>query len=154
MHDIIRVAPAAIPAMTPGAIGKIRQFETHLRALPQCPLDTDHVLHAGVYTRTVMLPAGVVITGALIKVATILAVSGDCTVSLGDEVIRVTGFHVIAAAAGRKQAFAVHKDTFLSMSFATSARSVEEAEREFTDEADMLLSRVYPDRNTVRITGE
>lgn len=154
MHDIVKVTPPAIPVMSPLALARVREAERQLRAMPQCPINTDHVLHAGQYTRTVMLPAGVTITGALIKVATTLVVAGDCTVYLGDTAIRVKGYHVIAASAGRKQAFAVHADTFLSMTFPTAARTVEEAEREFTDEADMLLSRAFPQHNTIRITGE
>lgn len=154
MNSLTIIQPAAIPAMSDEAIDKARRFETALRALPQSPVDTDHVLHAGQYSRTVFLPRGLVTTGALIKIPTTLVLAGDCTVYIGDEIVRATGYHVIAASAGRKQAFAVHADTYLTMTFPTSARTVEDAEREFTDEAEQLLSRAYADRNTVLITGE
>ena len=35
----------------------------------QVPIETRHVLHAGMYARTICIPAGVLITGALVKVA-------------------------------------------------------------------------------------
>jgi hypothetical protein len=38
--------------------------------------------------------------------------------------------------------------------FPTTARSVDEAEREFSDEADTLLSRRDPRLNETTITGE
>ena len=40
------------------------------------------------------------------------------------------------------------------MMFATSAKTVEDAENEFTDEAHLLLSRQQPEHDTVVITGE
>jgi len=40
------------------------------------------------------------------------------------------------------------------MVFATKAQTVEEAEDEFTDEADRLLSRNASAKNSIIITGE
>jgi len=101
----------------------------------------EHSLHAGLYARTARIPAGVVVTGAEIKLATVLVLSGDATVYTGDGEIRLTGYHVIEASAGRKSAFLAHADTALTMLFASQARSVDEAEREFTNEFDALASR-------------
>jgi hypothetical protein len=60
---------------------------------------------------------------------------------------------VLPAAAGRKQAFLAQADSHITMIFATAARSVAEAEREFTDEADNLVSR-RAGGNRIVITGE
>ena len=49
--------------------------------------------------------------------------------------------HVLAGQPGRKQAFVAHAETWLTMSFKTEARTVAEAEAEFTDEAEHLGSR-------------
>jgi hypothetical protein len=70
------------------------------------------------------------------------------------EPLELTGYHVLPAAAGRKQALLARADTHLTMIFATRATSVAEAEAEFTDEADRLASRRQGRRNVVIITGE
>lgn len=140
--------------MTSEAIGKVKALETAMRAMPQSPIETNHILHGGQYSRTVMIPAGMVITGALIKIPTILTVCGDCSVYIGDDVARITGYNVLATSAGRKQAFIAHQDTYLTMTFATNAKTIEQAEDEFTDEAELLLSRSDVGENTILITGE
>lgn len=130
-----------IAPMSQEAIEKVRRVETAARKLEQVPIETDHVFHAGVYARTVMIPAGVLITGTLIKIATLLIVSGDATVFIGDGAVRLTGYSVVPAAAGRKQVFYAHTDVYLTMVFPTDAKDVDAAEREFTDEIDLLMSR-------------
>jgi hypothetical protein len=147
-------AACVLPAMSAAAVDKVRQLEAAQWNAPHAPLKTHHVLHGGVYARTIWLPAGAVITGALIKVPTTLTISGDVTVFIGDETIKLAGYNVIPASARRKQAFVAHTDAHMTMSFATSARTVQEAEREFTDEAHLLLSRRQPEHDVVIITGE
>lgn len=153
MSDLV-VADRYIPAMTDTSIAKVRALEQAAMQETQSELHTDHVLHGGQYTRTIKMPAGMMITGAQIKIATTLIVAGDCTVYIGDEAVRLTGYNVLAAGANRKQAFIVHSDTCLTMTFATKAKTIEEAENEFTDEAHLLLSRSAVGQNTVTITGE
>lgn len=147
-----------LPATTPDALAKICELEEFVLNQPQLDIVTWHVLHAGVYSRTIMIPAAPpgqknVLTGALIKVPTTLTVSGCCSVLIGDaDEILVEGYHVFAAAAGRKQAFIAHTDTWLTMSFKTNARTVKEAEIEFTDDHERLMSRRGV--NHVIATGE
>jgi hypothetical protein len=104
------------------------------------------------YARSITIPAGVLLTGALIKRATLIIFNGDATVATGEESIRLTGYHVLPASAHRKQAFLAHADTQMTMLFPTQAKDVHAAEQEFTDEADQLFSRKW--ENVVRITGE
>lgn len=144
----------AIPSMREAAIACVRRFETFSAELPQVEIATHHVLHAGVYARTILIPAGVAIAGALVEVATVLIVSGDCTVSRGDSAERLIGYAVLPAAAHRKQAFFAHADTHLTMVFATSAKSVRAAEGEFTAEAHKLMSRQPGHANTIVVTGQ
>ena len=149
------VAPTAkVPAMSQEAIADLQAFQTVLLQLPQAEIATHHVLHGGMYTRTIKLAKGVFIVGALVKVPTTLIVNGDCTVNLGGEPVRLTGYCVIPASAQRKQAFVAHEDTYLTMSFRTNATTVMEAEDEFTDEATALLSRLPDSNNEIIITGE
>lgn len=130
-----------IAPMTPAQLDRVRRFEAINAELPQVDIETEHVLHAGMYARTITIPAGVALTGALIKVATILIVNGDCDVFMGTRTMRLVGYHVLEAAAQRKGAFYAHKDTHLTMIFPTDAATVQAAEEEFTDEADRLMSR-------------
>lgn len=146
------LATPSIHTMTPAAIGRIAALEDELVALPQVELETEHILHAGMYSRTVMIPAGVVITGAIIKVATLLVFDGHASITLDGSVLNLHGRHVIPASAMRKQAILAHRDTHLTMIFPTQATTVAEAEAEFTDEAERLMSR--HGRETTIITGE
>lgn len=143
-----------VPAMSQEAVGKLQAAQNALAHLPQVDISTHHVLHGGVYTRTVLVRKGVFIIGVLIKVPTTLIVNGDCTANLGDQLVRLTGHCVIPASGHRKQAFMAHEDTYLTMSFATKAATVEEAEDEFTDEAATLLSRHPDSLNEIIVTGE
>lgn len=154
MNNIVEMR-ARVPAMADQAIAKVRAIEAQLATLPQADIRTHHVLHGGTYARTIKIPSGVMLTGALIEVATTLIVQGDCHVFIGeDQVAHLSGYNVIAASAHRKQAFMAVTDTWLTMVFATDATSVEQAEEEFTREAELLMSRQYGHENTIIITGE
>lgn len=150
---MIPATRSAIAPMTPEAIDKVRQLEARTAELEQVEIPTDHVLHGGMYARTIMIPAGVLLTGAHIKRATMLVISGHVTVFIGAGTIEITGYQVLPASAGRKQAFLAHADTFVTMLFPSEAASIEAAEHEFTDEADRLLSRRQA-CESITITGE
>ncbi|TAN29580.1 MAG: hypothetical protein EPN31_06230 [Castellaniella sp.] len=143
-----------ILAMSPQAVDKVRSLESELLKFPQVDIATDHVLHGGMYSRTICIPAGTVLTGAFVRVPTLLVFSGEATVNIGDVASTLTGYHVLAASAQRSQAIVAHADTHLTMVFATQAKTVEEAEAEFTDDVDMLMSRKLGAVNHVTITGE
>jgi hypothetical protein len=131
----------SLPAMTGEAVDKVREAEAKLLNLPQVDIPVHHNLHAGMYARTITIPAGVAITGALIKIPTILIVDGHCEVFTGAESVVMTGYHVLQASAHRKQVFLAYSDTTMTMLFPTAATTVEQAENEFTDEAALLWSR-------------
>jgi hypothetical protein len=122
-------------------IESVKEFEDYVLQFPQVTIETSHLFHSGIYTRTILIPAGVVMTGALIKIPTTLIISGDVTVTVGDGSMRLTGYNVISASSGRKQIFYAHTDTYLSMMFATSCTTIEDAENEFTDESEKLQTR-------------
>jgi len=143
---------ASLPPMSADAVDRVRCLEDVVGHCPQVVVETDHLIHAGMYARTIHVPAGMVLTGALIRVPTIVIVSGDCTVYAGEESIDLIGYRVLPGGAGRKQVFVTRTDTDITMLFPTQAGSVEEAEAEFTDEVGLLMSRRYQDLNQVRIT--
>lgn len=142
-----------LPAMTGDAVSAVRRLEDVIRQHEQIDIRTHHVIHGGAYYRTICIPAGAVLTGVLIKIPTTLVLHGDATVFTGAEEVRLCGHHVLPASAGRKQAFIAHEATWLTMSFPTRAQTVEEAEHEFTDEAELLMSR-GSSSDVVVITGE
>lgn len=144
---------ASFPATTPEAIEKITDVQSKLTAFEQLDVATEHILHAGMYSRTIRLGPGIIITGALVKLATMLIFNGHADVLLGDQWVEVRGYGVICGSSGRKQVFVTRSDLDLTMIFPSRAKTVEEAEAEFTDEADQLLSR-RSTRDVVVITGE
>lgn len=136
------------------AIDNVRQLETYTLQATQTEIPTSHIFHAGVYARTIRIPSGVILTGALIKIATVLIMQGDCIVYIGDEAVERNGYHVFAASANRKQAFIAKTDTYLTMIFPTDVKTISEAEEQFTDEFERLSSRRDDAINHVIVTGE
>lgn len=131
-----------MPPVTPETIAFARSVEAEALKQEQVHIDTEHVFHAGMYARTIMVPAGVLITNVEIKIPTILITSGDVLVSGGpDGFTRFAGHHVLEGQAGRKQVFYALADTWMTMLFPTNAKTVDAAEHEFTDEFDLLGSR-------------
>ncbi|HQR22958.1 MAG TPA: hypothetical protein PKV98_18980 [Burkholderiaceae bacterium] len=144
----------SLPATPPAAMERVRALEAQVQALPQVQIPTDHVIHAGLYARTIRIPASVILTGAEISCATLLIVSGHVAVTVGDDTQELIGYHVLPAAAGRKQAFLALADTDLTMLFATDARDIATAEGQFTTEPERLMSRAPDAINIVTITGD
>ena len=128
-------------AVSDELMGKLERFQEHMLTLPQEDVQTEHFLHAGMYVRTVTIAPEVVLMGALIKIPTLLIVSGHTKVFTGDGWIELEGYNVIPAKAGRKQIFVGVKETHITMTFRTDAETLEQAEEEFTDEAESLVTR-------------
>lgn len=143
-----------LPAMTQEAIDKVRMIENVSLALcEQVEFPTEHLIHGGMYARTLHMQAGQVLTGALLRLPTVLIVSGDCAVFIGEETIELRGYSVLPGSAGRKQIFLAHTDVSMTMLFPTRAETVAQAEQEFTDEYAMLMTNRMACVTTL-ITGE
>jgi hypothetical protein len=130
-----------IPAMTKAQVDKVRILESIAQKHPQFNIPVEHFLHGGMYVRTVKIPAGVVITGVLIRLETTIIISGDAMIHTGEKWIERKGYNVLPAAAGRKQIFVALTDVNLTMFFPTKAKTVKDAEEQFTTEADLLQNR-------------
>lgn len=136
-----------IPPMSETGIGMARSLEAWNALRPQVPVRIEHEFWAGVYARTAYITAradgkATLFTGALIKPPTLLIMEGEALIYVGeDDPVHMSGYNVIRAAAGRKQAFVAPGDLKLTMIFATSATTVAEAEAEFTDELGLLTTR-------------
>lgn len=153
MNNLTNVANT-IPAMSTSNVEKVLALEVFTKQLPQVDIPTQHIIHGGMYARTIMIPPGVLLTGVLIKLATLVIINGDVLVYVGDQSKRMTGYNIFAASAHRKQAFVTETETVVTMIFPTHSKSVQEAEAEFTDDQESLMSHKQEDQNTTIITGE
>jgi hypothetical protein len=151
MSEALAKAGNLVPAASLEALETIGGVEKKMRAMPQIHLHTDHVLHAGMYARTIHLAARVAITSVLIKIPTVIVVHGTCRVYAGAWA-DIEGYCVIPASADRKMIYVTSAPTDITMIFPSKAKTVEEAEREFTEESELLLSRHCKD-DTITITG-
>ena len=142
----------AIHSMDTEMLSRLTGIQEQLLSLPQIPVQTEHLIHGGMYVRTIRLAPDTVIMGALINISTVLIVSGRTKVFTGDGWIELNGYHVLAAKAGRKQIFVTQEETSITMIFRTDAQTVEQAEEEFTEESELLMSK-QSENDTVTITG-
>lgn len=151
---ILRESDAlALPATTKDVLDKLYAAQDKMLQYPQMLIMTEHVLHAGIYSRTVTLPPTTAIVGVLIKRSTLVITVGSGFVLVGQDWAKVDGYQILPASANRKQAFVSRGPLIITMLFPSAAKTVREAEEEFTDETDDLLSR-RQDLNSVVITGE
>lgn len=134
-----------LPGMSQAALAKAAELRSRLEKIEQTPVKVFHFLHAGVYVRTLVIPADQVSIGCVVKRDTVLVISGDVSVWLGEnpdnmeqEIRHFEGHVVLSGKAGRQQIFRTFAETTITMTFATDAKTVEEAEREFTDETRLI----------------
>jgi hypothetical protein len=154
MSNLVVDSPCTLTPPSPEMLDKMNQANDLIRACPQVEIVTEHLIHGGMYARTIRRGPGVVAVGSLILRATILIISGPCTLVTGDRCIDLHGYNVLPGLAGRKQLSLTHGDVEMTMIFPTSAKTVEDAENEIFAEADQLVSRRDGDRGTITITGQ
>lgn len=138
---MVEVSAPSSANVAPSKIEQVRRLESQLLAMPQVDLQTQTLLHGGMCARTILVPAGVALTGALTRKANVCVVIGDITVTTDEGTKRLTGFHVLPAAGGLKRAGFAHADTFWVTVWPTEAACAEDAEDDMTDESDMLQTR-------------
>lgn len=143
-----------IEEMTNQSIDKIRHMESFMLKMPQVSMKTDHVLHGGVYARTLTVPAGTLMTGVVVKIQTVLIVSGKCKIFNGVGTVDFEGYNVIPANAPRKMTLLAIEETKLTMIFPTDAKTEKESEEMFTDEYSLLVTRKDKNTDVALITGE
>ncbi len=135
------VQNARLTPLTAEQLENIKRFgEKLLTEGEPCEIATEHHIHAGVYSRTIRVPAGAALTSVIVKCPTQFIGSGDFTLTDGATGKRFKGYHVFDGAAPRVAGIVAHSDCAFTMLFATNAKTVEEAEKEFTDETDRLVT--------------
>jgi hypothetical protein len=108
---------------------------------PQVDLSTAMQCFGGMAARTILVPAGTLLTGALTNIDNLCIVSGDITVTTDEGVIRLTGFHVLPAKAGHKRAGLAHADTWWTTVWPTALSDATAIEDEMTGESNLLQTR-------------
>lgn len=144
---------AVIPSTLPADIEKVREIEHEMFKEPQLRIVTRHLIHAGIYSRTVILPKGSKVTTAMIKPPTTLLIVGDVFVNVGGRTLHFVGCDTIPAGANRKQIYEAAEHTYITMSFRTDAKTIKEAEKEMTDDHELVASNNGVNENVELVTG-
>lgn len=97
-------------------------------------MPVEQTIHAGVYSRTMKHPKGVIVFGAKIRIDTQLIITGKVRIYCNGEAFTVEGHKVLKGLAGRQVIAVALEDSYATMLFATKAKTVEDAEREFAGE--------------------
>ena len=153
-NDIVLSAHGVLTLPSPHTLAALNLVHERTLAFPQAEILTEHLIHGGLYARTIRLVPGTIMNGSLVRRATTLIVHGDCFMLAGDEVVELSGYNVFPGCAGRKQTFLTRGPVEMTMIYATSARTVIEAEDEVFAEADQLISRKAGDQDQITITGQ
>ena len=137
-------APSDLPPSDLETEAKVKDL-CHLleTKFPQADVKTEQFLHAGMYVRTCSHPKGSLLVGAKIKIPTVLIIDGDVSIKSGGKWMRIQGHAVLRGAPGRRVIVLTHEDTVATMLFPTDAKTVEEAEEQFTDEFNELYTRKH-----------
>lgn len=117
---------------------------------PEIPITTFHLFHAGMYHRTILVPKGREVVGAMLRRATTLVVCGDAAI-LAAEPIRVKGYAVLAGLEGRQTGLVTYEDTWFTMIVPTSHTTVEAIDAEMVEAGQPLFAHKF--HNVVVNTG-
>jgi len=149
-NDLTTTLAPASPSM----LNQLAEVQRLLDSCPQTSLVTEHLIHGGMYARTIRRGTDSVTLGSIINRATILIIHGDCSLLIGDRRLDLTGYNVLAGLPGRKSFSWTHSPVEMTMICSTSAATVAEAEEEIFGEASDLLSRREGSSNQIIITGQ
>ncbi|MFZ5565989.1 MAG: hypothetical protein ACOY95_03200 [Pseudomonadota bacterium] len=120
---------------------KVKALEEFALQQPQVDLQTSHVVHGGMCARTIIIPAGTVMTGALLNKDNIIVMVGDLIVTTAEGLRRLTGYHVLPVAKGFKRAGVILQDTYWTTFVRTDKTEIRDIEDEMTDESAQLQTR-------------
>lgn len=118
------------------AIGREHVFslEKEIEKLPQVDCPVWHHFAPGLYARKMLIPAGVVLTGAVHKTEHLCIITGDITVTTDDGVHRITDAHaIISSKPGAKRAGYAHCDTYWTTVHATEETDLDRLVEELTE---------------------
>jgi hypothetical protein len=129
----------SLPALDNAA--SVAALEACMLQMPQVDLSTTHLVHGGMCARTIFIPAGTVLTGALTNCDNICVVYGTINVTTDSGMQTLTGFNVLPASKGYKRAGLALTDTWWTMVWPTELTDIDAIEDEMTSESGMLQTR-------------
>lgn len=124
----------------------IQRLEEAVKELPQIECPLAHMFARGLYSRTILIKAGTVLTGAVHKYSHFSVVTtGDVTVVTEAGRQRVKAPWMEVSPAGTKRAMYAHEDTLWTTFHHTQAQTPEEAE------ADLVVASfdLLPEQETL-----
>ena len=137
--DYGEVAAIDLPETLPTQ-AEMYQLEERLLALPQSDFRLINRFADGLYARQVTLPKGCLLTSKIhLKEHFAFILTGDVTVWTDQDQQRIKAPMVIITQPGTKRVLFAHEDTTWITVHATSAKTVEDAEKELvTNEPSMI----------------
>ena len=145
MRALLDDTPAVLPAVPTRE--QIERLEGVLLQVEQqgggIELDTWHHFADGLVARTIMIPAGACLTGAVHKAEHLNVCHGDITVWTEQGMRRLTGYHVLPSLPGAKRVGLAHAQTFWTTVHANPAneRDIAVLEDALVADSDRLQSR-------------
>ena len=123
--------------VVPTVRDKILEAEKFLSSLPQVEVEPVHTFADGLYSRTILIPAGSVITGKVHKNSDLnVVVYGHMRVRTEDGLREVHGPCQFAGCAGVKQIGYAYEDTLWTTVHATRTTDLDELEKELFIECE------------------
>ena len=119
----------------------IERLEREMLGHEQVLLATTHALAGPVYARTILIPAGTLLTGLVHRADHVNIAIGDITVLTDQGMRRLTGHHVIPTKAGAKRAGYAHADTYWTTVSYTTQTELGAIEDELVEDAERLQGR-------------
>ncbi len=133
--------PQTIGAVSAQWAERVNELTKLMRKSPaKTELKIEQHLHAGMYSRTVCQPAGVLCTAVMMHVPTQLIVHGHCRIYADGSSFDINGHVVLEGVPGRQIVVYTFEETWGTMCFGTQAKTLEEAEKEFAGDAFKELS--------------
>lgn len=93
---------------------KVERLERVIGQLPPVECPTRHFFAPGVFLREMLVPAGVIATGAVHKTEHLTIVAGHCLLTTDEGPKEFIGFHTIHSKPGAKRAISAISDTFVT----------------------------------------
>ena len=120
--------------------GAILGLEGVMRQMPQVTIEPTHAFAHGLYSRSILIPKGTLLTGKVHKQDDLqIMVYGDCAVKteLGEK--RLQGFHMFPSKAGYKQIGLAHEDTLWVTVHATTETDLDRLEELLFEDEPRIL---------------
>lgn len=121
-------------------IDYVNRLEAEVANLPQKDCPVWHHFAPGLYARCMLIPAGVVLTGAVHKTEHLCIVSGHIDVTADDGVRKIDHPHfILSSKPGTKRAGFTHTDTYWTTVHATDETDLDKLVEELVEATSQQL---------------